>query len=213
MPSPAKAGHTGTFRSHVEEFFNNLRVVLVAPKQPHLPLAAEPLDAPFIEVASGRVPGRGLLYSFLVHEFFITALLWIPARVIPERHFRDDGRRWPVDSKLTYLLPAVGGGHTGSGSAGSKPAPNAQKEGAPALAAGSSAGPAYPGPQRIVSNPPNPTGGHQTLLQPDLPNPAILKFPLPLPNMVFMVRASPPPPPEIKPAQIARLLPPPPPPD
>lgn len=209
MPSPAKAGQAGTLRSHIEEFFNNLRVVLVAPKRPHLPFAAEPLDAPFIEVGPGRVPGRGLLYSFLVHEFFLTALLLIPARVIPERHFRDDGRWRPVDSKLAYLLPAVGGSHTGSGSARGKPAPKAQIEAARAPTAGGPPGAAYPGPQTIVSNPPNPTGGHQTLLQPDLANPAILKFPLPLPNMVLMMRASLPPSPELKPAQLSRLLPPP----
>lgn len=44
----------------------------------------------------------------------------------------------------------------------------------------------YPGPQPILSDPPEPTNRIQTLLQPALENPPILKPPMALPNLVRM---------------------------
>jgi hypothetical protein len=49
----------------------------------------------------------------------------------------------------------------------------------------------YPGPQTIVSDPPNPTNRIQTLLQPDLKKPAIFVPPVPLPNIVQVVDLTP----------------------
>jgi hypothetical protein len=49
----------------------------------------------------------------------------------------------------------------------------------------------YPGPQTIISDVPRPTNNFQTLLQPALVNPPVLKSPIQLPNIMQMTNAGP----------------------
>src|SRR5262249_8267836 len=54
----------------------------------------------------------------------------------------------------------------------------------------------YPGPQAIVSDVPDPTNNFQTLLQPSLVKPPVIRAPIPLPNILQMADAGPLRPPE-----------------
>ena len=202
--------------SGFRDFLANLGVVLGLGRRPPLPagIKVSPADGKYGDVTRGRLPSRGLLYSFLVHEIAIFAMLFAPARFRPERRFHEIERWLPVDAKLTYSLPAIGGGHEGGGRPGGKAGGGSPKKGgaspAPAPRAG---GLVYPAPQPIVSNPPNPTNRIQTILQPDLAKPPELKVPIPLPNMVLLARgrrtpAPPPLVPKVNPAALAPTRPP-----
>src|SRR5205807_4136891 len=52
-------------------------------------------------------------------------------------------------------------------------------------------GSTYPGPQPILSEPPKPDNTQQTLLQPRLKLPPVLRDSVPLPNIVQMANAAP----------------------
>ncbi len=139
-------------------------------------------------------PGRGVLYSLLVHEIAIVALTFYPlaspprARVWREKQW--DAFMMPKD---VLYLPQIGGGHEG-GSAKKAEGEEGQGPKNPAPAP-DARGVIYPGRQEIVSNPPNPTNRIQTVLHPDLPNPPPLKEYVPVPNMVMLAQALPAPPP------------------
>src|SRR5438445_4546144 len=65
-----------------------------------------------VDLGRNRVPGRGLLYSFLVHEIVIFWILCHPGSYsTKERHFRVI-EQIPLDSEL--VLPPVGGGNSGA---------------------------------------------------------------------------------------------------
>ena len=179
-------------------------------KRPSLPLGVKPLKAHFAEVTQGAAPGRGLLYSVVFHEVAIFALLLAPMRFRQERKFYEVERWLRADTKLTYMLPAVGGGHEGGGRPGGKSGGGSPHKGGGAESpAPRKGGLVYPGPQPIVSNPPNPTNRIQTILQPDLPKPPELKVPLPLPNVVLVKRGAPlpAPPPLVPKVNMAELPP------
>src|SRR6266446_5704999 len=80
-------------------------------------------------------------------------------------------------------LPEVGGGSTGEKSPGAGQSAPQQPSAAPARA---SKGFAYPGPQAILSDPPNPTNAFQTIQRPLLVHPEPIKKLIPLPNIVQM---------------------------
>ncbi len=90
-----------------------------------------------------------------------------------------------------------------------KKAPRAKKTAEPQ--ASNTKGLSYPGPQTIISDPPNPTNSIQTVLQPDIENPPVLIPPIPLPNIVQVAEAvlvapkipesAPEPPKEVKPPE------------
>ncbi len=188
------------------EFFRNLWVVLgFGPRSPH---PAE--DSHHTEATREILPIRGLLYSFLAHEIAIIAILLLPQKFLPERHFHEVERWLPRDTKLTYNLPELGGGQKGGGRPGGKSGGGSPKRGgaspAPAPKGG---GLVYPAPQPVVSNPPNPTNRIQTILQPDLVNPPELKAPVPLPNIVKLARGPklPAPPPLVPEVNMAALPP------
>ena len=79
------------------------------------------------------------------------------------------------------------------------------------LQASNAKGLSYPGPQTIISDPPNPTNSIQTVLQPDIENPPVLIPPIPLPNIVQVAEVAlvapkipepaPEPPKEVKPPE------------
>jgi Gram-negative bacterial TonB protein C-terminal len=154
-------------------------------------------DAPLFAAVSGdlgrsRLPGRGLLYSFVVHEIFIFWILCSPGGYsVPERHFRVV-ERLSLDSELTYALPPLGGGSSHGGQPGTAKGPRGKKGGA-SPGARKSSGHVHRGPQPVTSKPPNPDNPIQTVLQPDLVKPPVLAVPLPLPNIVQLATLPPPP--------------------
>ena len=163
----------------------------------YIPVACRPPRIEPLEISRGRAPGRGLLYSSLLHEIAIFALL-----LYPTLHFKPSPqpqeKRWKLTMipKAVLYLPQLGGGSEGgSGAAG---AGRASPSGVKAPAAPRLRGMTYAGPQEIVSNPANPTNHLQTVLQPQLPNPPIFKMVLPVPNMVMLAPSLPPSPPAPK---------------
>jgi hypothetical protein len=163
------------------DFQANLWAVLRAAPKGH--------DTHYTAATRGRLPSRGLLYSFVAHEIAIFALLLIPPRFLPERHFYEVERWLPNDIKLTYNLPELGGGQKGGGKPGGKSGGGSPKRGGSSPApAPKQGGLVYPAPQPVISNPPNPTNRIQTILQPELVKPPELRVPLPLPNMVKLAR-------------------------
>ena len=153
-------------------------------------------------VDRGYLPGRGLLYSILVHEIIFSGMLVLsvtnlfdqsrPSVRPPERVLMVNLR------EPNFFLPILG-----SGKPGESRASGGLKAGlkAPSVAsAPSTKGLTYPGPQPIVSDFPEPTNRFQTILQPEIKNPAILPPPLSLPNLVRVPEFEPPtPPPEAPP--------------
>lgn len=194
-----------TPQSRLREFFANSRVLIGAGPRPPLPLKTRLASVKYTDIPRGRVPGRGLLYSFLAHEFAIFLILSVSTAIQLTREYRRAQKIWRApEKKLTYILPEVGGGSSGAkpdpakpaekASAGTKPkvesASASPEKPAPPAAAPSKPGLVYPASQPIVSNPPNPTNRIQTILQPELVKPPTLKVPLALPNMVMIARAS-----------------------
>ncbi|HUU12645.1 MAG TPA: energy transducer TonB, partial [Terriglobia bacterium] len=217
-PAAAEPGSTeglevpfGVLTSSGESsFLENLKAVLGIGQHvsTELTSTADP-EAPYNELSPRRPAGRGLLYSFLLHEIAIFALLIIPPALRPERKFYYVEEWKPLFTKLTYSLPAIGGGRSGGGQKGGGGKPGGgstgnsesapKKAAAPAAAPRGSGGLVYPAPQAVVSNPPNPTNRIQTILQPELVKPPTLKAPLPLPNIVTVARPKLPAPPPLAP--------------
>ncbi|MBZ5515440.1 MAG: hypothetical protein LAN62_11505 [Acidobacteriia bacterium] len=120
MPQFLNFGPPSRSSSPSRDFLANLGVVLGLSQGMQLPIGIKltPADSKYTEVSRGRWPGRGLLYSFVAHEVAIFALLVIPSKFLPsERRFREVERWLPLDAKLTYSLPEIGGGHEGGGHA------------------------------------------------------------------------------------------------
>src|SRR6266542_594033 len=129
----------------------------------------------------GYLPGRGLLYSAIGHELALFGLFLLftyglpmlrPAKLVAS-HTQDH---------LIYM-PELGGGNEGEKSPGGGQSAPLQPSAAPARA---SKGFAYPGPQAILSDPPNPTNVFQTVLRPLQVHPEPLRKLVPLPNIVQM---------------------------
>ncbi|HLW78688.1 MAG TPA: energy transducer TonB [Terriglobia bacterium] len=175
-------------------------------------------------LSRGRVPGRGLLYSFLVHEIVIFALLMSTRFHIPMQKKSVPAADEPlyIDAELLkQMLPPVGGGSKGAPEGKKKASPGHKGEEAAPGSEGHK-GFMYPGPQPVASKPPAPDNPIQTIRQPDLVKPPPVQVPLKVPNIVKVaaprmpeapklqgsvkalelpvnVPAAPPPPPEVKP--------------
>jgi len=93
-------------------------------------------------------------------------------------------RTWQpaASASVALYLPVLGGGSEGGGLAGGGSSSTAKPSSG--LRSRSRRGFAYPGPQPVVSSPPRATLGIQTILQPALENPPLLKREIPLPNIV-----------------------------
>src|SRR5437773_3072376 len=137
-------------------------------------------------------PFRGLLFSLLAHASLLSGVLFFPffpiSATVSERS-RYLARAVIIDhNKMVLYLPAIGDRpHKREPEPGSKP----HDKSAPAASAPISRGFSYPGPQPIVSDFEHPTNSIQTVLQPALPNQAILKPALLLPNIVQVADAGP----------------------
>lgn len=170
----------------------NLRATMTSPAR-SLPSGRYARFAPVL-LSRGSLPARGVLYSFLAHEIWIFVLLFLSflpgaARV---RHPLEDAEMIDLRQQHEVIyLPRLGGGHEGRAktkSAAAKSAAVSSEE-----AARRSKGITYAGPQPMVSDPPNPTNQIQTILQPSLSKPRVLKSFVPLPNMVQAAPMAPPP--------------------
>ena len=150
---------------------------------------SEPPPLTFPDVSHGYLPGRGLFLSSIIHELIIVLLLLLSFTLsrshLPEsRTF--NGTIKLSDAKGVIYLPVLGGGGEGSGHKGGSPGASS-KESSPAPSR-SSRGIAFPGPQPILSNPPNPTNQRQTIIQPAKEKPKVLQEFVPLPNMVKVAK-------------------------
>jgi len=130
----------------------------------------------------GYLPTRGLLYSSIFHELALFGLFLLftyglpslqSTKLIPQPNSQDH----------RIYLPEIGGGTEGQKSPGAGQSAPQQPSAAPARA---SKGFAYPGPQAILSDPPNPTNAFQTIQRPLLVHPEPIRKLIPLPNIVQM---------------------------
>ncbi len=175
-------------------------------------------------------PFRGLPHSTVIHivaftivYFFASFPRFVPKEPAPKEKIVMIDLNDPTSM---MFLPMFDGGNP-QASTPAKPAPGGQSRIAkpaakpveapkPEPVAASNPEPAppeppstttqgfsYPGPQPIISDVEQPTNRFQTILQPDIENPPILKPPLAIPNIVQLANANkvpqmvePPPPPE-----------------
>ena len=160
----------------------------------------------FFEVRSGYRPGWSLASSFALQAgavALITFMAVIPSRITrPSRLQFMNVIDFSAPDRVVYL-PSVGGGSEGNLAGGHG---NARETSATSVR--SSKGFSYPGPQEMVSDPPEAFNPNQTLLQPALKNPRALREFVSLPNVVEMANAGPDPSPAriiVKPSSRAAL--------
>ena len=157
----------------LEELLESLSV----PEKRHAP---PPLS--FREIGYGYSTGRSLGYSVLLHQLvLLLVVLWghfAFVRTVEARPRRLDNVM-PID-KVLYL-PTLGGGSEGAGKTGG--GSGSEPELSQGVRARGRRGFAYPGPQPVVSDPPRAVLGIQTILQPALNNPPLLRRFIPLPNI------------------------------
>jgi hypothetical protein len=160
----------------------------------------------------GYFPSNTFFYSFLCHLIGISAMLVGSIyRSIPDPpsvvdHINYIDLRLP---KIVFLPTMIAPGNQGMRIPTHKKKARAKKPSE--LQASSAKGLSYPGPQTIISDPPNPTNSIQTVLQPDIENPPVLIPPIPLPNIVQVAEVAlvapkipeppPEPPKEVKPPE------------
>ena len=130
----------------------------------------------------GYLPARGLLYSTIFHELVLFGLFLLFTYGMPVFRPEKFILRPNAQDRLIYL-PEVGGGTEGQKSPGGGQSAPQQPSAAPARA---SRGFAYPGPQAILSDPPNPRNAFQTIQRPLLVHPEEIRKLVPLPNIVQM---------------------------
>jgi hypothetical protein len=176
-------------------------VVLEAPPKP-LPWLEElraPAPLSFREVGYGYRPGRSFGLSVILHQFVFLLIVFFSSRYAFVRSVETMPPRVdvvPVDG--VFYLPTLGGGSEGAGKRGG--GSGSAEEISSGLRARGRRGFAYPGPQPMVSDPPRATLGIQTILQPSLNHPPLMRRYIPLPNIAQppAVAAADPPKPVLK---------------
>jgi hypothetical protein len=151
------------------------------------PQRRAPLRLTFPDLSKGYIPKRGLLFSSFVHEIAVAVIIFITLNYHRVELQKPKLLTQMIDLRaggnITYL-PTLGGGEEGSGHQGGSPGVS-HAASAPAHSRASK-GVAYPGPQPIISDSPNPTSRAQTVLHPAPEKPKVLKQFVPLPNIVKM---------------------------
>jgi hypothetical protein len=141
---------------------------------------APPLSFP--EIGYGYRSGRSFGYSVLLHQLVLLVIVFSShyalMRTVEAVPLRLETAE-PV-GKLLYL-PTLGGGSEGAGKTGG--GSGSEPDLSSGVRARSRRGFAYPGPQPMVSDPPRATLGIQTILQPTLINPPLVRQFMPLPNI------------------------------
>jgi hypothetical protein len=144
------------------------------------PAPTPPLS--FREIEYGYRADWSFGYSVVLHQLAIVLVVF-------SSHFallrRVQAVPRQLDTALTvekvFYLPTLGGGSEGAGKTGG--GSGSEPELSQGVRARSRRGFAYPGPQPVVSDPPRAILGIQTILQPGLVNPPLLRRFIPLPNM------------------------------
>ena len=145
------------------------------------------------ELATMRLPARGLFYSLLAH-----ILLWLAILYLPWSYWLPRAPHLALERSLekheVLLLPELVpmGSNPPAAQSSSRERGKPSKDEAPARSVEAKAvqGVVYKGPQLIVSNPPHPDNFVQTIRQPDIVAPR-LPAPMPLPAMVSIAPARP----------------------
>ena len=135
----------------------------------------------FYEVEYGYAAGMSLGYSVIVHQVLLLAILVFGRYAFLHSHLMFKPRLAPRSTDI-LILPSLGGGSEGSGQTGG--AEGSTGKLSVGLRARSQQGFAYPGPQPLVSNPPQAAPGIETILQPSMENLPTLRRYVPLPNIV-----------------------------
>jgi hypothetical protein len=150
-----------------------------------------PLRLSFPKVDRTSFPGRAILCSFLTHVMAVCGMLFLPAYagMFAQPSPKEFEVAEILETRQVIYLPRLGGGSEGNGYPGGGSA--TRRKGTSAIAASTSKGVTYPGPQVIVSDPPKPTNNFQTLMRPALKNPPVLKSFVPMPNIVQTTNAGP----------------------
>ena len=158
----------------LEELLERLSV----PKE--RPAPAPPLS--FREIGYGYRTGRSFGYSVLLHQLVLVMVVFSShfAFVRSVEVVRPRLETAVPVGKVLYL-PTLGGGSEGAGKTGG--GAGSEPELSQGVRARGRRGFAYPGPQPVVSDPPRATLGIQTILQPALINPPLLRQFIPLPNV------------------------------
>jgi len=143
---------------------------------------APPPPLSFREIGYGYRTGRSFGYSVLLHELVVVMVLFSShfAFVRSVEVVRPRLETAVPVGKVLYL-PTLGGGSEGAGKTGG--GAGSEPELSQGVRARSRRGFAYPGPQPMVSDPPRATLGIQTILQPALKNPPLLRQFIALPNV------------------------------
>ncbi len=144
------------------------------------------------DLVAPSLPGRGLLYSVLVHGFLVVSFVYVPWSYWLPRDVRLVTAQSMMATHEVLLLPALESmGSGGSAASSRNNGDNKKEDAAPSSEAKARQGVVYKGPQLIVSDPPHPDNFIQTIRQPNLVAPPRLPAPLPLPPMVSMASAKP----------------------
>jgi len=151
------------------------------------PQRRAPLRLTFPDLSKFHFPKRGLLLSSFAHEIALAIVVFLTLNYHRTELQKPKLLTQMIDLRaggsITYL-PTLGGGEEGSGHEGGSPGVS-HAASAPAHSRASK-GVAFPGPQPIISDSPNPTSQNQTVLHPAPEKPKVLKQFVPLPNIVKM---------------------------
>jgi hypothetical protein len=147
-------------------------------------------------------PARGLPGSLLLHGIALFLMLYSPVTPVSREAFPPRQRaavevRPEEETRSVMWLPPVGAPRRRAAEV-AESAPGESAEALPSPTRGL----AYPGPQEIVSDPPDPTNPIQTLLQPELEDLPVLRPLLALPNIVVTAPPVAPPQPETPAAEV-----------
>jgi hypothetical protein len=160
-------------------------------------VAVPPKERPPLQLTSANLcrvyfPSRGVPYSLIIHAFVAAGFVLLPPIRIPSELIPTPEKVVMLDlndPETMMYLPELGGGSRGMDLPAERL--NSSRKEPSASPAGGSKGLSYPGPQRIISDPPEPTNEIQTILQPEIENAPILTPLIPLPNIVQFAESRP----------------------